>query len=207
MPMAAATRTWVTPANEIALATRLAGGPARRTAICHGVSIPDAAKQDVRCLRRAAAGSGRSAVGADAADGVVHPVEAGVQWPDGSEAGTLRHSCTLSSRREAQYLRIRSATALRCSSQKRRRGTAETVPAYRRGSCDSTTPVPVLSRYSTAACIWAAFHSGHARPSGNPDTPARRPRATAATAASCEPCRSHNARNRIVVSIDGSESS
>ena len=42
---------------------------------------------------------------------------------------------------------------------------------------------------------------------GNPGTPARRPRTTAATADSSEPYRSHRARNRIVVSTDGSVSS
>ena len=42
---------------------------------------------------------------------------------------------------------------------------------------------------------------------GNPGTPARRPRTTAATADASEPYRSHRARKRIVVSTDGSVSS
>ena len=42
-------------------------------------------------------------------------------------------------------------------------------------------------RYSTAARISEAFHSGHASRSGKPHTPSRRPRATAATTSSCEP--------------------
>ena len=53
--------------------------------------------------------------------GLVDPVEASVQRADGSEAGARRHSCAscscaLAFRREAQYWRIRSATARRCSS-------------------------------------------------------------------------------------------
>ena len=60
----------------------------------------------------------------------------------------------------------------------------------RRAAPDSVTAAPASWRYSTAAArIWAPVHAGHSRPSGKRATPARRPQATAATAASGEPYR------------------
>ena len=77
--------------------------------------------QAVGSWRRVAAGLRCSPRVADTDAGIVGWVDTGVQRPDGSESGASRHfcaasSCALASRRDAQYLRIRSATALRCSS-------------------------------------------------------------------------------------------
>ena len=79
--------------------------------------------------------------------------------------------------------------------------------AYRREPPDLTTPAPALSRYSTAARIWGRSTQATRvrranlmrRPAGlgQPRRPPRR----------CEPYRSHNARNGIVVSTDRSVSS
>ena len=100
------------------------------------------------------------------------------------------------------------------------------LPAPSSGFRHNSRCSRLLVRYSAApARIWAAVHTGHSRlQSGNPGTPvapdpavraptvavrggAQRPADTAAAAASGEPYRSHNARNRIVVSTDGSASS
>ena len=47
-PISSATVTWVTPAREIAVATRLAGGEARRTASCRSVSIQETTIREER---------------------------------------------------------------------------------------------------------------------------------------------------------------
>lgn len=47
-PISSATVTWVTPAREIAVATRLVGGEARRTASCRSVSIQETTIREER---------------------------------------------------------------------------------------------------------------------------------------------------------------
>ena len=70
----------------------------------------------VRSLAAGRWGSRRSPLVADAATGFVYRVETSVTARQQRGLRELPHSCALASRRDAQYVRIRSATAARCSS-------------------------------------------------------------------------------------------
>ena len=75
----------------------------------------------------------------------------------------------------------------------------------RRAAPDSVTAAPASWRYSAAARIWAAAHTGHSRRSGNPGTPASGNRCrcrfgrTVPVAQRQEPHRRLDRRQRVIL--------
>ena len=75
----------------------------------------------------------------------------------------------------------------------------------RRAAPDSVTAAPASWRYSAAARIWAAVHTGHSRRSGNPGTPASGNRCrcrfgrTVPVAQRQEPHRRLDRRQRVIL--------